>query len=258
MKNAGVAFFDPIVRFYQHEIKSYDLPERVWTVGDTIAAMRETIELFDGTTLSSWGGRGGATHEWEVVSGVRLRPGNERRLDAAPGAGVFYNGPEGNTPDLFTEYKHGDCRLHIEFVVPKDSNSGVYLMGRYEVQVLDSWGKPEMSFNTCGGIYARWVNEEHLEGEPPRLNASRPPGDWQSYDIVFRAPRFDASGEKTENARFVSVTWNGELVHENFSTSGPTRAAMFEDERPVGPLMLQGDHGPVAYRNVVMEPLELE
>lgn len=216
---------------------------------------KRTVDLLYGLDLTSWKSRGEKPHEWSVVGGVGLRPDDGRRFAVEPGSGTFYNGPDGNTPDLYTELEHGDCRLHIEFVVPKDSNSGVYLMGRYEVQVLDSWGKPEMSFNTCGGIYARWVNGEHLEGEPPRVNASRPPGEWQSFDIVFRAPTFDSDGRKVTYARFESVVWNGELVHEEFETSGPTRAAMFEDESPTGPLMLQGDHGPVAYRNVVMELL---
>jgi hypothetical protein len=126
-------------------------------------------------------------------------------------------------------------------------------MGRYEVQILDSWGATELRFGTCGGIYARWINEQPVGGEPPRANASKPPGEWQSYDIDFRTPRFNADGEKTANATFVSVVWNGELVHENFEIDGPTRAAMFDEEAATGPLMLQGDHGPVAYRNVAIE-----
>ena len=79
---------------------------------------------------------------------------------------------------------------------------------------------------------------------------SRPPGEWQTYDVEFRAPRFDENGRKTANATFVSVVWNGELVHENVEVDGPTRASMLNDEAPEGPLMLQGDHGPVAYRNI--------
>ena len=89
-----------------------------------------------------------------------------------------------------------------------------------------------------------------MEGHPPRVNASKQPGEWQSFDIVFRAPRFDASGTKTENARFVRVIHNGVVIHENVELTGPTNASAFADENPTGPVMLQGDHGPVAFRNL--------
>ena len=80
-------------------------------------------------------------------------------------------------------------------------------------------------------------------------------GKWQTFDVIFRAPRFGPDGEKTANARFVKVLHNGVLVHENVEVTGPTRAAAYSDEKPAGPLMLQGDHGPVAYRNVRVRPL---
>ena len=83
---------------------------------------------------------------------------------------------------------------------------------------------------------------------------SRPPGKWQSYEIIFQAPRFDARGLKVANARFLQVIWNGETVHQNVEVEGPTRAAMLGQETATAPLMLQGDHGPVAYRNVLIEP----
>ena len=215
---------------------------------------RNGMSLFNGSDLSDWYPRDRTKgHDWAVAGSVSVDTGDDRRFSIQPGRGVFYNGPSGDTTDLCSDSEHGDCRLHIEFVVPRGSNSGVYLMGRYEVQILDSWGATELRFGTCGGIYARWINEQSVGGEPPRVNASKPPGEWQSYDIEFRAPRFSANGEKTANATFVSVVWNGELVHEDFEIDGPTRAAMFDEEATTGPLMLQGDHGPVAYRNVVME-----
>jgi hypothetical protein len=212
------------------------------------------VALFNGSVLSDWYPRDRAKeNEWAVVGAVSLDTHDDTRFSAQPGQGVFYNGPAGKTSDLCTAQEHGDCRLHVEFVVPRGSNSGVYFMGRYEVQILDSWGATELKSGTCGGIYSRWINGQSVGGEPPRVNASKPPGQWQTYDIVFRAPRFDSAGNKTANATFVSVLWNGELVHENFEIDGPTRAAMFDHEATTGPLMLQGDHGPVAYRNVVME-----
>lgn len=87
------------------------------------------------------------------------------------------------------------------------------------------------------------------------VNASKAPGEWQSFDIAFRAPRFDAAGKKTENAKFLKVQHNGKLIHENVEVTGPTRSAAFSDEQAQGPLKLQGDHGPVAFRNIVLKPL---
>ncbi|MGC9327253.1 MAG: 3-keto-disaccharide hydrolase, partial [Candidatus Hinthialibacter sp.] len=175
---------------------------------------------------------------------------------------IMVNGAKGNTTNIYSEYEHGDCLLHIEFVVPQGSNSGVYLQGLYEIQVLDSYGKKddELEFSDCGGMYARWDHEtqKSYEGEPPRVNASKAPGEWQSFDAVFRAPRFDAQGKKVENARFIVVKHNGVIVHENYEITGGTRACMNRKEGPKGPLMLQGDHGPVAYRNIQITPLKLQ
>jgi 3-keto-disaccharide hydrolase len=198
-----------------------------------------------GTGLKGWRDPG----LWENVgSAVRAR-NDPRKLETRAGDGVLINGP-GRTRNLLTVAEFGDIVAHIEFVVPKGSNSGVYFQGRYEVQILDSWGVVQPKFSDCGGIYQRWKGGKGFEGRPPRTNASRKPGEWQSFDVVFRAPRFDASGKKTENARFVSIALNGVVIHENVEVTGPTRAATFGDEKPVGPLMFQGDHGPVAYRNV--------
>jgi hypothetical protein len=205
-----------------------------------------------GDDLSAWRGETGA---WAVAGAARSDPAEAKRLATSQGVGVLANGPDGRTVDLLSRLEHGDAEVHVEFMVPKGSNSGVYLQGRYEVQIFDSWGVEDPGFADCGGIYQRWVDERGFEGHPPRENASRPPGEWQSFDIVFRAPRFDASGKKTENARFVKVVHNGVVVHENVEVTGPTRAAAFDDEKPLGPLMLQGDHGPVAYRNVRVRPV---
>jgi len=208
-------------------------------------------QLFDGKSISNWRGQSpDGKHEWLAAGEVSLKSDDPKLFHIKPGQGLLVNGQTGRTANLYTEYQHGDCQLHIEFVVPQGSNSGVYFMGRYEIQVLDSWGATELRYGTCGGIYARWINQQSVGGHPPRINASKPPGEWQTYDVVFRAPRFDEQGNKTANATFVSVIWNGELVHENEEVEGPTRAAMIDNEVPKGPLMLQGDHGPVAYRNI--------
>ncbi len=171
---------------------------------------------------------------------------------ASAGTGVLVNGPTGRTCNLLSRIEHGDVEAHVEFMVPEGSNSGIYFQGRYEVQILDSWGKEEVNYGDCGGIYQRWNSQKRqgYEGHAPRVNASRRPGEWQTFDVVFRAPRFDGDGNKVANARFVKVVHNGIVVHENVEVTGPTRAATFSDEVPIGPLMLQGDHGPVAYRNI--------
>jgi hypothetical protein len=141
-------------------------------------------------------------------------------------------------------------------MVPKGSNSGVYFQGRYEIQILDSWGVKEPTYTDCGGIYERWKDDKGYEGHAPKVNASKEPGQWQSFDMIFRAPRFDAAGKKIANAKFEKVVHNGQIVHENVEVTGPTRAAVYEDEKPLGALVLQGDHGPVAYRNMWIEPLK--
>ena len=182
---------------------------------------------------------------------------DERRLTIKEGVGVILNGDKGRTNNLLTKQEFGDIEAHIEFMIPVKSNSGVYFMGRYEVQVYDSFGvaKDQYPGIECGGIYPRWINNQRQEGHSPRVNASRPPGEWQSFDVTFRAPRFDANGKKIKNATFVKVAHNGQLIHENVEVTGPTRAAAFNDEKTTGPLMLQGDHGPVAYRHLRIRPL---
>jgi hypothetical protein len=196
------------------------------------------------------------TGEWLVAASVKLAPGNPKIFAIQPGKGILVNGADGKTTNILSRQQHGDVEAHIEFCVPQGSNSGVYFMGRYEIQVFDSWAVEKPKYSDCGGIYQRWKDNRGYEGHAPRINASKPPGQWQTFDVVFRAPRFDSSGRKTENARFVKVIHNGKVIHENVELTGPTRAATYEREKeaPRGPLMLQGDHGPVAYRNIRLSP----
>ena len=206
-------------------------------------------------SIEAWRGN---TGDWVFVGDATLHPDDPTRLVTKPGAGVLVNGPIGRTSNLISEAEWGDVEAHVEFMVPKGSNSGVYFQGRYEIQVFDSWGVEQPKFSDCGGIYQRYDEgrQRGWEGQPPRVNASKAPGEWQSFDVVFRAPRFDAAGKKTANAVFVKVVQNGVAIHENVQVTGPTRAASFKDEKPLGPLMLQGDHGPVAYRNIRIRPIE--
>ncbi|HNY26140.1 MAG TPA: ThuA domain-containing protein [Candidatus Sumerlaeota bacterium] len=228
-------------------------PEPTYAEGSKGAFYRN-VALIGENGLSVWRQ---PTGEWQVFGDAVTDPQNEKALKGAEGKGVIVNGPKGSTNNLLSNLEHWDVMAHVEFKVPKGSNSGVYFMGRYEIQVFDSFGieKAEYPGAGCGGIYQRWANDKGFEGHDPLVNASKPAGEWQSYDVVFRAPRFDASGKKTENARFVRVVQNGKVIHENVEVTGPTRAAAFEDEKSLGPLMLQGDHGPVAYRNVTLRVL---
>jgi hypothetical protein len=229
------------------------LPPTIWGLV-VVAVSSLAVETVTDSTLIGDGlvGWRMPTGEWKNVGAVSVDPNDEKRIVSTPGRGVLVNGQAGHDKNLVTVEEHGDIELHVEFMVPKGSNSGVYLQGRYEIQVLDSWGIEKPKYSDCGGIYQRWEEKTQrgYEGHAPRVNAARPPGEWQTFDVVFEAPRFDSAGTKIKNARFVMVTHNGKLIHEDVEVTGPTRAATFEREASRGPLMLQGDHGPVAYRNL--------
>ena len=146
--------------------------------------------------------------------------------------------------DIYTEEKFGDCTVKLDFFIPRRSNSGIYLMGEYEVQVNDDFARPseyKLSPGNMGGI---WDNSA------PKVNASGLPGSWQTYEIEFIAPKFDAAGNKTANAIFKKVTLNGYVVQENVEVKAPTGGGVTGQEAPTGPLMIQGNHGPVAIRNI--------
>ena len=198
------------------------------------------------------------TANWRLAGDLAGDPRREKTLTPTDGVGVLVCNPGKDKPargHLFTTWEHGDLELDLEFLLTPGSNSGVYLQGRYEVQLFDSWGVRDVKPGDCGGIYERWdaargKGKEGYDGHAPRANACRAPGLWQKLHIEFQAPRFDAAGKKIRPARFTKVTLNGFTIHENVEVTGPTRSAAFEDEKPQGPLMIQGDHGPVALRNL--------
>jgi hypothetical protein len=215
--------------------------------------------LFNGHDMTGWHGQDpNARNEWFTTSAISYeRLLNPKGLTAHGGPGDrMLNGPSGRTVNLVTDQKFGDMELYLEFMLARGSNSGVYLHALYEVQVFDSYGAIQpMTSSDGGAIYHRWIEEQGVGGSAPRVNASLPPGRWQSYQIWFQAPRFDASGKKTSNAKFLRVIHNGFIVQENVEVDGGTRAHMEIPEAAQNPLMLQGDHGPVAFRNIYWRPL---
>ncbi|MEM7305354.1 MAG: ThuA domain-containing protein [Planctomycetota bacterium] len=185
--------------------------------------------VLDAERTDGWRHKDGADFAWKAADGV---------VEVVPGTG-----------DLVSEEAFGDQLLHVEFRVPEGANSGVYVHGRYEVQVLDSYGRSQEQLRQgdCGGLYGQ---------HKPALNASRAPGRWQSFDIRFTAARFEA-GQKTQDAR-ITVWHNGLRIHDDVALSGPTAGGLAQDEVAAGPLLLQ-DHGnPVQYRNLWLQPLDDE
>ena len=192
--------------------------------------------LFDGGDLSGFVGKDGGPAPWKVENGY---------AEVVPGSG-----------DIFSKEKIGDAQLHLEWAAPVDDdgegqgrgNSGVFLMSRYEIQVLDNYQNPTYPDGTCGAIYGQC---------PPRVNACRPPGAWQSYDIIWVAPRF--SGGKLVSPARVTVIQNGVLIHHDQELIGPTAhktVAEYEPHEPAEPLELQ-DHGDlVRFRNIWYRPLD--
>lgn len=200
------------------------------------------------------------TGDWTVAADAALHPDNPKLLKAMPGEGILINGETGRTRDLYTTQKFRDVELHLEFIIPKGSNSGVKFMGLYEIQILDSAGRDKLTGDSCGGIYPRAQLQPRYtyldDGVPPRVNSAKPAGEWQTLDVTFRAPRFDEDGNKIENARIVKATLNGEVIHEDVEMKTPTGHNWVRDEVAEGPLMIQADHGPVAIRNSRVRPIE--
>lgn len=199
---------------------------------------------------------------WHGVAKVEAEPGKPGLLSDGEGK-ILINATDKQTkaPYLLTKSRYGDARVELEFMIPKGSNAGVYMMGRYEVQILDGFGKTKVGSGDLGGIYQRWdpargKGKEGFEGIAPKVNAAKAPGEWQTMKIIFRAPLFDEAGKKTADASFEKVLVNGVLVQENATTTGPTRSSPLEGEEALGPIAIQGDHGPIAIRNFRVTSLD--
>ena len=198
----------------------------------------DAIVLFDGRSLDNWRSAVDANKpaRWRVENGY---------MEVVAGAGA-----------IATARGFGDVQLHVEWMAPQPAsgegqdrgNSGVFLMERYEVQVLDSYHSTTYADGQAGAIYGQY---------PPLVNASRPPGEWQSYDVVFIRPRFDGNGKLSRPAR-ITVFHNGVLVQNDVTLTGPTahqRRPPYAAHAEALPITLQ-DHGhPVRYRNIWARPL---
>jgi hypothetical protein len=211
--------------------RAADLPEP--KVIDPGPPPSDAIVLFDGTNLSKWKNDSGGEARWVVRDGY-----------------AEVNG----TGSIMTKDEFGDVQLHVEWATPAKvegegqgrGNSGVYLQGRYEIQVLDSYQNKTYPDGQAGAFYGNF---------PPLVNASRKPGEWQTYDIIFQAPRPSADG-KTVQPGFFTVLHNGVLVQNHVPVKSSTTAAAFRGATERGPLVLQ-DHGnPVRFRNIWIRRLE--
>jgi hypothetical protein len=194
---------------------------------------------------------------WEIDGGVHADLEKANTFALTKGAGILVNTVDEKNPghDLYFNLQHGDIDLEMDYTMAKGANSGIYLQGRYEIQLLDSWGTVNPKSSDNGGIYERWDDSKPdgmkgYEGHAPRQNASRAPGLWQHIRISFQAPKFDDKGMKIANAKVLYIWLNGVLIQENVELSGPTRGAYDNKESALGPIRLQGDHGAVAFKNI--------
>src|SRR5262249_51527636 len=194
----------------------------------------KAVSPFNGKDLAGWKLRGDAKRsKWEIGYAMMDEKNPSKltfkALDPSSKDAPQMVNVQGGV-DIYTEEKFGDCTVEIEFMVPKGSNSGIYMMGEYEVQILDSYGVKKVGPGDLGGLYGKAA---------PRVNAAKKPGEWQKFVIEFQAPRFE-NGKKTANAKFVKVTLNEQVIHENVEMKGPTGGALNSKESPTGPIMFQG------------------
>ncbi|TJZ52517.1 DUF1080 domain-containing protein [Sphingobacterium olei] len=234
-----------------------------WLFGTTLLLAQQLTDQSE-IKLNDLSAFNAAGKSWTIAEKVISDPRNENELKATKGSGILVNITSNKVKgsDLLTNAVHGNMILELDYLMANNSNSGIYLQGNYEVQLKDSWGVLHPLSSDNGGIYERWDDtrpegSKGFEGYAPRQNASKAPGLWQHLKIAFQAPQFDASGNKTANARILAVELNGVIVQDNVELFGPTGGAA-DKEKPLGPLRLQGDHGSVAFRNIKISKLPEE
>jgi len=217
-------------------------PPVVTPAGNPGGAPSDAILLFDGKDLSKWGHQGQGAEQGKFVAAKW--PVKEGYFECAP-----------RTGGLLTRDKFGDIQLHVEWSEPTGiqgtsqgrGNSGVLIMGLYEIQVLDAYKNVTYADGTAGAIYGQW---------PPLANVARPPGEWNVYDIVFEAPKWD--GDKLVKPAYQTVFWNGVIVHNRKEVMGPMvyrQVAHYTPHAAELPIMLQDHNNPVRYRNIWVRKL---
>ena len=219
-------------------------------LANTVGCQSSSIAPFNGNDLDNWMVRGDPSKSKWVVGIAKMSSEDPKTLTAKPGRGEMINMARhhGDSLDIYTIEQFGDCHIELELMVPQGSNSGVYVMGEYEIQVLDSYGRQTMGSGDMGAIFG---------ASPALVNACKQPGQWQKYVIDFQAPKFDVSRNKITNATFLKVELNGQLLHENLVMPTLTPGGVTGQETATGPLMFQGNHGSVAYRNISITPLAI-
>src|SRR6185436_5512864 len=201
--------------------------------------------LFNGKDLAGWKMVGGKGAKQWTVGKASLDKAQPTKLNVEkPGSELISPEPGAN---LASEQVFDDCVVEMEFMIPADSNSGIKMMNIYEIQILDSAAKAKVDSGDCGAVYKE---------SAPKVNACKKAGEWQQLLIDFRAPRFDGTGKKISNAKVVRVILNGQLVQENVEVAHGTNVSRDTPEHPTGPIFFQGDHGPVAFRNIKVTQLE--
>lgn len=216
-----------------------------------------SLEPFNGKDLTGWLYQTNVDQKtvyktdppsWKVGTAV-LDPEDPGKLVARPGGNEMVNITSGQ--NIWCNTVHGDAVIEIEIFVPRGSNSGIYLMGRYELQILDSHGVEDNAFTAhhMGAVYGK---------RKPLVNASKPFGEWQRLEIHFSAPRFEIGGKKYQNAKILQAILNDRLIHEDVEIHSATGGSLYPDESAFGPLYLQGDHGPIAYRNLKITPIQTD
>ena len=203
-------------------------------------APSDAIVLFNGTDISEWVYRDGRPAAWPVIDGAMVC--------------------KSGTGHIFTKRKIGSAQIHVEFAIPNmpqatdqaKGNSGVYVQGRYEIQILDSFNNPTYANGSCAALYGQYA---------PLVNASRPPEQWQTYDIVFHAPQCKPDGSILQPAT-LTLLHNGVLVQDNVTVKGPTAGSGRGNVCEPAPLMLQDHFHPdvketfMRFRNIWYRPLE--
>lgn len=212
----------------------------------------QTVHPFNGKDLEGWTLSGYVKRSHWQVGAAKVDPSDPKKLIVEPASGggdLVSAGIVG--ANIHTNQKFGDARIELDVMIPAESNSGVFVMGEYEVQILDD---PKADASP-GYAPSNMDNGAVVTVKAPKQLVKLEPGKWHHYVIEYQAPRYDTTGAKTLNAKIVSVTIDGQLVQQEVDIPGVTASNLTGEEHREGPLMLQGAEGPVAFRNISITPL---